>query len=412
MSKIYEFVIIGAGLAGLTCCKKLREKGVENLIVLEKNDAPGGLCTTKVIDGHILDVGGGHFFNSRFPDVLEYVFSHLPKDEFNYYERVSKVEIDGHTIDYPIESNVWQLPLEKRIDYLISIIRNGESLGKPEPQNFEEWIRWKLGDKVCEEYMIPYNEKLWGVMPQEMDVDWLYKIPNVNVREVLQYCLESRQDVTKFPAHIHFYYPKKGGFGCIVDAIAKDEMPFIKCNTKVTLLERRDDLWLINGELQAKNVINTTPWNDLFCALGSPEELREDFSRIRYNRIVVSLYETEYDVNWHWRYVPDKRKPFHREFYISNFAQASKKGGMYLETGEGRFIDNTVQINGASSKGDFITDAAYPIPVLGHKQAITNILTYFRPLRLFGVGRWGQHEYQNADVSMHEAIQFVEQLER
>ena len=53
------------------------------------------------------------------------------------------------------------------------------------------------------------------------------------------------------------------------------------------------------------------------------------------------------------------------------------------------------------------TKAAYPIPVIGHAQAIGNILDYYEPKNLFGVGRWGQHQYQNADVSMFEAIKFV-----
>lgn len=410
MSNIYEYAIIGAGLTGITLCKKLREKGITDVVVLEKNDAPGGLCTTKIIDGHVLDIGGGHFFNTKHPEVFDYVFKYLPKDAFQYFERVSKLEIGEDTIDYPIESNIWQLPQEKEIEFLISIIRNGESLGKPEPHNYEEWIRWKLGDKVCDEYMIPYNEKLWGVSPQEMDVDWLYKIPRVDVQEVIRYCLEKKQDVNKFPAHIFFYYPKEGGFGAIVDALAKDELPYIRCGTEVTRLEHKDGLWLVNDAIQARNVINTTPWNDLFQALGEPSELEEDFAHIRYNRIVVSLYEKDYDVNWHWRYIPDPGKAFHREFYIPNFAMDSKKGGLYLETNEHRFAEGEVTVDGRQSKGDFLTDAAYPIPVIGHAQAIGHILEYYRPMHLYGVGRWGQHQYQNADVSMHEAIRFVESL--
>ncbi|MBR0091195.1 MAG: NAD(P)-binding protein [Lachnospiraceae bacterium] len=410
MSDVYEYAIIGAGLTSITLCKKLREKGITDVVVLEKKDEPGGLCTTKIIDGHVLDIGGGHFFNTKHPEVFDHVFRYLPKEEFRYFERVSKLEIGEDTIDYPIESNIWQLPQEKEIEFLISIIRNGESLGKPEPHNYEEWIRWKLGDKVCDEYMIPYNEKLWGVTPQEMDVDWLYKIPRVDVQEVIRYCLERKQDVNKFPAHIFFYYPKRGGFGAIVDALVRDELPYIRCNSKVTKLEYNEGLWTVNGEIRAKNVINTTPWNDLYDALGAPAELADDFAHIRYNRIVVSLYEKDYDVNWHWRYIPDPGKAFHREFYIPNFATDSRQGGLYLETNEHRFTEGKVTVDGRQSKGDFLTDAAYPIPVIGHAQAISRILEYYRPMRLYGVGRWGQHQYQNADVSMHEAIRFVDNL--
>ena len=55
------------------------------------------------------------------------------------------------------------------------------------------------------------------------------------------------------------------------------------------------------------------------------------------------------------------------------------------------------------------TDAAYPIPIIGNQIAIKNILSYYSKKNMFGVGRWGQHEYQNADVSIYNAIKFVKE---
>jgi len=403
----YDYLVIGAGVTGLTLCNKLREKG-KKVIVLEAKDMPGGLCTTKNIDGHQLDVGGGHFFHTKHQEIFDYVFGLLPKDEFNYFSpRVSKLKMGETTIDYPLESNLWQLPQDEQIKFLISVVRNGESLGKPEPRNYEEWIRWKLGNRICDKYMIPYNEKLWGVPPSEMDVDWLYKIPRVDVDEVLRYCLEKKQDVNKYPAHICFYYPKKGGFQAIVDAIYRDEKDHVVLAEKVVTIERQPDAtWMVNGRYQADNVINTTPWNDLYGALGSPAELKDAFERIKYNRIVVSLYEKNYAENWHWRYVPDRDRRYHREFYIANFAKDSRKDGVYLETNVKRFQGEEACFGGRMVYSEE-TAAAYPIPVIGHKAAITKILDHYRPLNLFGVGRWGQHQYQNADVAMHEAFEFV-----
>ncbi|MCR5508939.1 MAG: NAD(P)-binding protein [Lachnospiraceae bacterium] len=408
---MYDYIIIGAGITGITLCKLLREKG-RNVICLEKEEEPGGLCRTKRIQGHTLDIGGGHFFHTKHQEVFDLVFKHIPKEEFNYYERVSKILLGDETIDYPIESNIWQLPMNEQIEYIISVICNGEQSGRPEPGNYEEWIRWKLGDKICDEYMIPYNTKLWGVEPKEMDIDWLHKIPRVNVREVLQYCLQRKQDVTKFPAHIHFYYPKKGGFQAIINALAKDELPYIKCGEKVESIVKNDDAWVINGKYQAGKVINTTPWCDLYEALGNPVELKSDFEKIRYNRIVVSLYEKHYDINWHWRYIPDKNKPYHREFYIGNFAQDSAKNGIYLETNIINHKEGNLKIDDRPAVAEYVTDAAYPVPVIGHADAIKRILDHYGPLGLYGVGRWGQHEYQNADVSVHEAMRFVESLDR
>ncbi len=404
---MYEYLIIGAGVTGITLCKKFREAGIDNILVLEADDKIGGLCKTEEVEGHQLDIGGGHFFHTKHPEVFEYVFSHLPESEFQYYKRVSKIELEGNTIDYPVESNVWQLPLEQQIKYIISIIRNGESQNKPEPKNYEEWIRWKLGDRICDHYMIPYNEKLWGVKPEQMDCDWLYKIPQVNVEEVLQYSLEREADVNKFPAHIHFYYPVKGGFQRIVEALAEEEREYICLNTRVSDLEYRDSRWIVNKEYEAKHVVNTVPWNDLYKALGEPAKLSFDFEKIKYNRLMISLYEKEYDHDWHWRYIPDIQKCYHREFYIHNFAADSKANGIYLESNLNRYKQKKLKYEGKLLY-ETETEAAYPIPVIGHKKAIEHILEYYESQNLFGVGRWGQHQYQNADVSMYEAMKFVE----
>lgn len=405
MDDIYDFIIIGAGITGITLCKKLREKGYR-VLVLEKKSEIGGLCRTRNIHGHILDIGGGHFFYTKYQEVYDYIFSYIPKEEFNYYERVSKIIIGESSIDYPIESNIWQLSEDEAIDYLISIIRNGESRGDSEPHNYEEWIRWRLGDKVCDEYMLPYNTKLWGVSPVKMDIDWLYKIPRVDVKEATKFFMEKKQDKSKFPAHIFFYYPKKGGFETIVDAIALDERKYIHVNEKVKALLYKEDKWIVNDKYKCKSVINTAPWTDIYKALGSPIELENDFNKVKYNRIVVSLYEENYECDWHWRYVPDWNVDYHREFFISNFAEDSKKNGVYRETNINRYKKKN-----QAELFRYFTDAAYPIPLIGHTQAIENILDYYKAMRLYGVGRWGKHAYMNADVSIYDALQFVEKYE-
>ena len=41
--KQYEVVIIGSGFSGLTCAHYLREEGIENICILEKNKSLGGV---------------------------------------------------------------------------------------------------------------------------------------------------------------------------------------------------------------------------------------------------------------------------------------------------------------------------------------------------------------------------------
>ena len=408
----YDYIVLGAGITGLTLLKKLKEKGYNNILGIEREKEAGGLCRTFYVEGHACDIGG-HFFQTKFPEVEGFVFSHFSKEKmYQINPRISKINIYGIDIDYPLEANLWQLPVEKQVEYLISIVRNGEALGKPEPKNYEEWIRWKLGDKVCDEYLIPYNSKLWGVPSDEMDIDWLHKIPRIEVEEILKNSLSHTQDVEKYPAHIRPYYPKSGGYGRVIEAIAADINKYIKFNTKVTKLiyDKNEKVWIVNDEFKAKNIINSTPWTDLYNALGSPVEIQEQIQKIKYNKLVISLFETdENPTPYHWRYIPDLKEQHHREFFISNFALDSKNYGTFTETNADRFDADKLTFKGRNIF-NYETTAAYPLPLIGKTKAITDILEYFKPMHLYGVGRWGEHQHHNHDVCMKHAMDFVKQI--
>lgn len=128
-----------------------------------------------------------------------------------------------------------------------------------------------------------------------MDVDWLHKIPRIEVEEILKDVLEHTQDVEKYPAHIRPYYPLSGGYGRVIEAIAADINKFIKFNTAVKKLhyDEKEKEWIVNEEFKAKNVITTIPWPDLFEAMGKPVEIKEQISKIKYNKLVISLFETD-----------------------------------------------------------------------------------------------------------------------
>ncbi|MBQ9644601.1 MAG: FAD-dependent oxidoreductase, partial [Lachnospiraceae bacterium] len=47
----YDVVIIGGALAGLSCALQLQQKGIKDILILEKHNLPGGLATSYVRDG-------------------------------------------------------------------------------------------------------------------------------------------------------------------------------------------------------------------------------------------------------------------------------------------------------------------------------------------------------------------------
>lgn len=400
----YNYVIIGGGITGIAVARLLQLAGVERLLVLEAATELGGLCRTREINGHVLDIGGGHFLCSRYPEVYDFIFRHIARSEFNYFERVSRVMLEGQEVDYPVEANLWQLPRRKCREYLVSIARNGEARGMPPPANFEDWVRWKFGDRIAEQCMLPYNRKIWGVPVREMDVNWLHKIPRLPVREVIAACIARSAGRSHLPSHAGFYYPKRGGYQRVFDALADPVRGLVQARTPVSVIERVGDTLVLDGRIRARTVINTAPWNTLLESPLLRGAARDAVARLRHNEIVVSLHENVCQTNAHWLYEPDENLAHHRTFFVPNFAPHSVANGFFRETNRQRWT---------SGRGEMFAEHnayAYPIPTLGRAAAIRTVLEEAVQHQVYGLGRWGQWQYVNSDVCIREAMDLVDRL--
>lgn len=192
--KQYDYLVLGAGPAGLSfACHMLELTGKKKtLLVLEKEQEAGGLCRSVLVDGAPLDIGGGHFLDVRRPEVNKFLFQYMGEEEWKRYHRDSRIQIHGHMISYPIEANIWQFPLEEQIAYLKSIAVAGCNVGEEVPQEFVKWIYWKLGKKIAEDYMLPYNRKMYGEELSRLGTYWMEKLPQVSFEDTLRSCLQKK----------------------------------------------------------------------------------------------------------------------------------------------------------------------------------------------------------------------------
>lgn len=272
-----KYLILGAGPAGLSFAYRLFQMGEMDFLILEKENEAGGLCRSKEIDNGPLDVGGGHFIDVKDQEVLEFLFDVMPREEWNLYNRNSQISIHGQFINSPIEANIWQLSIEKQIEYLKEIAIAGCNLGVSKPDKFIEWIYWKLGKKIAEDYMVPYNQKIFSENLNSLGTYWLEKLPNVSFEETLRSCLEKKAYGTQ-PGHAQFLYPKKYGSGEVWRRIADRISGHINYNTIVKHLDIQKHS--VNGEYVAEKIICTIPW----------KEFRE-IKGIKYN---FKIYDTPF----------------------------------------------------------------------------------------------------------------------
>jgi protoporphyrinogen oxidase len=412
MEKLYDYIIIGSGITGAAAARRLQQLGRNNFLVLEGEQESGGLCRTKVVSGHYLDIGGGHVLHSRFPEVLDWIFEHIPITDFNRYDTKVLIDLEGHPVEFPIELNLWQLPVDLQVEYLYSYLTAASKDIKYE--NFESWIRNYLGDKIADNYMIPYNKKLWCIDISKLNTDWLIKIPETDVKLVLKSIIERNSNFTEsVVSHKSFYYPKYGGFQAVFDAIKNPIQKHIVHNLKVETIRycKAKDVWHVNETYITKNIINTAPWPLLKIEVEGFDYDKE-FENLEYLSNVISLWEREpYTHDAHWMYIPNPSIEQHREFYICNFAPYSKPGGVMTDINRKRWIENDKKWNAGMPLYEHENIYSYPLPTKIYKESMKRILSFSKQYRLYGLGRWGQWQYFNTDQCIKQVLDFFDNEE-
>ena len=235
MEKV-KYLILGAGPAGLTFANRLKQSGEDSFLVVEKETEAGGLCRSCQVDGSPFDIGGGHFLDVRRPKVNEYLFRFMPEEEWERFDRDSRIVIGEREISHPLEANIWQMEPEVQVQVLSSIARAGCNSDKPKPEKFREWITWKLGDQIAGMYMLPYNRKMFADELDELGIYWLDKLPDVSFEDTLRSCL-THKAYGQQPGHASFYYPKKYGYGELWLRMAQEIEGHVKYGTDVIELD-------------------------------------------------------------------------------------------------------------------------------------------------------------------------------
>jgi len=394
-----KYLILGAGPSGLALAHALLDRGVrkDQLLLIEKESIAGGLCRSEQVDGAPLDIGGGHFLDLKRKEVLDFIFRFMPRDEWDLYDRISKIRIRGQEVDHPLEANLWQLPSEIQADYLESIAEAGCVRGDPMPESFAEWINWKLGKRIAQEYMLPYNRKIWSMNPDQLGTYWLHKLPNVSFRETLLSCLEG-QPMGALPAHGTFLYPKKYGYGEVWRRMGESLGDSLVTNCAVEQVDLATST--VNGRWQADEIITTIPWtlwND-YCEL--PKKIQAAIALLKNAPIDIDYYPENLSSSAHWIYDPDESITHHRLLLRSNFSTGSH--GYWTETNSSRSLKGNIT--------RFHNKFAYPVNTLGKPEAVELILNWARSKNIIGIGRWGRWEHMNSDVAVAEALNIANKL--
>lgn len=400
-----KYLILGAGPAGLTFASLLKRAGISSFVILEKESMAGGLCRSETVDGMPLDIGGGHFLDTKNERVCNFLFEFMPKEEWNIFSRNSLIRIHDQYIAHPIEANIWQLPDMVQKDYLKSISQAGCNVGEAKPEKFIDWIFWKLGDRIAEDYMIPYNRKMFMDELDNLGTYWLEKLPNVSYEDTLRSCKEHKS-YGKEPGHTRFYYPKRTGYGEVwrrMSETIKDNIVYEKIVKSIDLDQGK--VQTSDGEeYSADCIITTIPWRSYEEIKGIPDNKVKLIKQLKSSSIEIRYFSEVIDLTAQWIYYPDMNLPYHRCLLRKNF----------MESGKGYWTETRVERSNMfyeESNFRYVNEYAYPLNTVDKPQIMNELIQYMESKNVYPIGRWGEHMHLNSDVVVDKAMKMFERLE-
>lgn len=400
-----KYLILGAGPAGLVFANLLLKAGETDFLVLEREKEAGGLCRSIMVKGTPFDIGGGHFLDAQDSKVLKFVFSFMPENEWVLYQRKSCIKIDNKLIDHPLEANIWQFSIEKQIDYLKSIAQAGCNQGIEEPEQFVDWMRWKLGDRITDEYMLPYNQKMFMDHLNDLGTYWMNKLPDVRFEDTLRSCLEKKA-FGKEPGHALFYYPLHYGYGELwirmASALGKRilyQQNIVSLDCEKRMVETKE-----GKVFCADQVITTIPWKVFREIHNLPEKLQQHIKQLEHTQIQTEYFEENIDTDAQWIYEPDPTIVYHRVLVCKNFIRGGR--GFWTET-------NLKRVTGKSNGiKKYVNEYAYPLNTVQKPKLMAELLSWCRKKGIYGLGRWGEHMHYNSDVVVRRAFNLFKELIR
>ncbi|BCJ93392.1 O-antigen synthesis protein WbyH [Anaerocolumna cellulosilytica] len=411
-----KVAVLGAGVSGITIAKKLVEKNID-VVVYEKCSEAGGLAKTRITDNYVYDLHGGHIFNSKHKEIVDWVFSFLPKEQWQYSVRNAKIYFNGRYVSYPFELSLSELESEDATNCIYDFMMSQQG---DEPDNFHDWLIWNFGQAIAEYYMIPYNAKIWSYSLKEMETRWMQgKMPLPEKKDIIRSLLLKDPKERKMP-HSTYYYPLNGGIQTMINALTKGLD--IKLNTPVIKIENLNGKWLINGEGNYDRVISTLPLPILSDTIELPNKVISAIRDLKYNSLTTMLYKCP-ETDLSWLYIPSSDYKSHRVCYQGAFSTYACPTGCSaaIEVIGNKFevkqdiLEKQSIIPAQLGLYDLIdteyAEFAYVIHDKNYRKNTNIIKDYFNAIDNFDLlGRFATWNYNNMDICMLDAFKLAENI--
>lgn len=418
-----KVAIIGAGISGLSVAHLLKDRN--SVTLFEKEDRPGGLIKCDRVNGSLFHTCGGHVFNSKRQDVLDWFWSKFVKEEeFTMTDRNSCVFMDKNVtslehdnIPYPIENHMYlfdettQKAFYEDLDEIDKV--KGVNAKFTDYESFGDFLRWRFGKTLYNLYFQPYNEKVWRRDLTTVPMSWMEgKLPMPTTQEMRDNNVNKVEE--KAFVHSTFWYEKKNGSQYIADKLA--EGLNIRYNSDINNLDYLNGKWIVCGEKFDKVVFCGNIKDMVKMIKGVDIEVfKEPVTKLEYHGTTAVFCEIDKNP-YSWIYQPSRRHESHRIICTGNFASSNNDASVP----DGR-ITATIEFTDEINKENILDNLkriplnprylnhkynkyTYPIQNANTRTMIKKLKNSLSSSNFYFTGRFADWEYYNMDVAIGVAM--------
>jgi protoporphyrinogen oxidase len=422
--------ILGGGLSGMACAYFLSKIG-RDVTVLEKENTVGGLMRSITENGFTFDIGGSHIIFSKDTEVLDFMLRLLGRNRIRH-RRNTAILYKKRLVKYPFENGLSDLPFLENVSCLLHFLY-ARVRRKRDPKGLREYFYNSLGSAISEKYLIPYNEKIWKLSIDDISLDFIGRIPNPSVIDVVKASLGIGSE--GYVHQLFFHYPRRGGIQFLIDSLKNKTNGEVLTKFEVKSVKGEDGKWIVsNGskEIVFDKIVSTIPLHEAVKIFNTPREIREDVETLKYNSLItVAIGLEELNVKGlSWLYIPDKSIRPHRVSFPSNFSpenapqgKASALAEITARSDDPIFYDSSEKIadividelnmlgiiskEKVSYKKVFKIRYAYPLLDSNYRGSFKKIEAFFNSIKIKLVGRFAEFKYINMDDAIRNVAKHL-----
>lgn len=274
----YKYIIVGAGLAGLTLAERIANELDETVLVVERRSHIGGnVYDSYNSDGILIHNYGPHIFHTNDESVFRYLSRFTEWNEF--WHRVLSY-VDGNLVPMPVSAETINRLYNLNLSCgEVEQFLKERAVKIPEIKTSRDVALSRVGTDLYEKLFMNYTKKQWGVDPARLDTSVISRIP-VRLNRDTRYFSDKYQGMPK------------AGYTRMCENMIK--------NKKIKLL-LNTDYEEIKDEITYDLLIYTGPTDEFYdyrhgkMAYRSLRFVFETYDREDYQEAPVVNYPNDYD---------------------------------------------------------------------------------------------------------------------